>query len=50
MKLLKGYRGELMSKEEIMKIIEEKEKIYFDSNCTIVEAVEKAKEVMKCCK
>lgn len=37
-----------MSKEELMKIIEGIVKIYFDSNCSVDEAIEKAKEVMKC--
>lgn len=35
-----------MSKEEIMKIIEEIVKIYFNYNCSFDEAVEKAKEVI----
>ncbi|MBU5424980.1 hypothetical protein KQI41_01040 [Tissierella pigra] len=34
--------------EEALKIAKEAVRIYFDSNCTPEEAIEKAKEVMKC--
>ncbi len=36
-----------MTKNEILEILEEVTKIYFDYNCTLLEAIERAKEVMK---
>lgn len=35
-----------MNKQELLEIIDEVVKIYFDSNCSVEEAVRKAKEVM----
>lgn len=37
-----------LSHKEVLTIADEVVKIYFDSNCTVDEAIEKAKEVMKC--
>lgn len=37
-----------MSKEEFREIVEEVVKIYFDYNCSVKEAIEKAKEVISC--
>ena len=36
-----------MTKNEILEILEEVTKIYFDYNCTLPEAIERAKEVME---
>ena len=36
-----------MTKEQ-ERIVTEAVKIYFDENCSVIEAIEKAEEVMKC--
>lgn len=37
-----------MNGKELLEIIDEVVKIYFDSNCSVEEAVRKAKEIIKC--
>ena len=34
-----------MKKDDVLEIIEEVARIYFDYNCTLLEAIERAKEV-----
>ena len=36
-----------MKRDDVLEILEEVTKIYFDYNCTLLEAIERAKEVIK---